>query len=62
MDILIEPINSHDVPGYFLTDTRQAAEIIDDIATPNLKLMFDCYHVGKTEGDIANRFRDFCDR
>ncbi len=58
MDILIEPLNSHDVPGYFLTNTRQAAAIIDDIAAPNLKLMFDCYHVGRTEGDIAKRFRD----
>ena len=58
IDILIEPLNRHDVPGYFLTDTTQAAEIITDIAASNLKLMFDCYHVGLTEGDIANRFHD----
>ena len=58
MDILIEPLNRHDVPGYFLTDTTQAAEIITDIAASNLKLMFDCYHVGRTEGDIASRFHD----
>ena len=56
--ILIEPINQHDVPGYFLADTTQASDVITEIAAPNLKLLFDCYHVGSTEGDIENRFRE----
>ena len=50
--ILIEPLNAHDAPGYFLKTTAQAAEIVDNVAAPNLKLMFDCYHVGRTEGDV----------
>ena len=58
IDILIEPLNRYDAPGYFLTDTTQAAEIITDIGASNLKLMFDCYHVGRTEGNIASRFCD----
>ncbi|KAJ56306.1 isomerase [Actibacterium mucosum KCTC 23349] len=53
--ILIEPLNRHDAPGYFLTHTDQAAAIIAELAAPNLKLMFDCYHVGRTEGDIVTR-------
>ena len=53
--ILIEPLNRHDAPGYFLKTTDQAAEIIAEIAAPNLKLMFDCYHVGRTEGDVLTR-------
>ena len=53
--ILIEPLNRHDAPGYFLTTTDQAAGIIAEIAAPNLKLMFDCYHVGRTEGDVLTR-------
>lgn len=53
--ILIEPLNRHDAPGYFLTTTDQASRIIKDIDAPNLKLMFDCYHVGRTEGDILTR-------
>ena len=53
--ILIEPLNAHDAPGYFLTTTAQAKAIIDDLARPNLRLMFDCYHVGRTEGDVAGR-------
>lgn len=50
--ILIEPLNGHDAPGYFLNNTALAAEIIGDVSAPNLKLMFDCYHVGRTEGDV----------
>ncbi|MEM1020249.1 MAG: TIM barrel protein [Pseudomonadota bacterium] len=53
--ILIEPLNRHDAPGYFLETTDQAAELIASIVAPNLKLMFDCYHVGRTEGDITTR-------
>ncbi|MEM6373463.1 MAG: TIM barrel protein [Pseudomonadota bacterium] len=53
--ILIEPLNRHDAPGYFLSTTDQACSIIDEVAEPNLKLMFDCYHVGRTEGDVTTR-------
>ncbi|MEM6620466.1 MAG: TIM barrel protein [Pseudomonadota bacterium] len=53
--ILIEPLNRHDAPGYFLQTTDQAAEIIGDLGHMNLKLMFDCYHVGRTEGDVMTR-------
>jgi hydroxypyruvate isomerase len=55
--ILIEPLNAHDAPGYFLRDTHQAEEIIAEVGTPNLKLMFDCYHIGRTEGDVIKRLR-----
>ncbi|BDW85701.1 hydroxypyruvate isomerase family protein [Roseicyclus marinus] len=55
--ILIEPLNPWDAPGYFLSRTEQAAEIIAEIGSPNLRLMFDCYHVGRTEGDVMGRLR-----
>lgn len=55
--ILIEPLNSYDAPGYFLTTTEQAAAIIADLAQPNLKLMFDCYHVQLMQGDLTHRLR-----
>ncbi len=55
--ILIEPLNSYDAPGYFLTTTRQAYGIIKDVAAENLKLMFDCYHVQLMEGDLSHRLR-----
>ncbi|SEN16849.1 hydroxypyruvate isomerase [Pseudorhodobacter antarcticus] len=56
--ILVEPLNRHDAPGYFLTTTTQAAQIIQTLAIPNLKLMFDCYHTARTEGDVTHRLRE----
>ncbi|MEO0386661.1 MAG: TIM barrel protein [Pseudomonadota bacterium] len=53
--ILIEPLNRHDAPGYFLQTTDQAANLIAELDLPTLKLMFDCYHVGRTEGDVVTR-------
>lgn len=53
--ILIEALNPHDAPGYFLSSTDQASAIIGDVAVSNLKLMFDCYHVGRSEGDVIER-------
>ncbi|MEM6696155.1 MAG: TIM barrel protein [Pseudomonadota bacterium] len=52
MTILIEPLNPHDAPGYFLSTTDAAAELIGDLDHPRLKLMFDCYHVARGEGDV----------
>jgi hydroxypyruvate isomerase len=53
--ILIEPLNTYDAPGYFLTTTDQAIAIINAVGLPNLKLMFDCYHVQLMEGDLSHR-------
>ncbi|MCB1332882.1 MAG: TIM barrel protein [Roseivivax sp.] len=58
MTVLIEPLNRHDAPGYFLTTTDQARAIIAEVGAPNLRLMFDCYHVGRTEGDLITRVAD----
>ena len=53
--ILIEPLNHHDAPGYFLSGTTQAADIIAEVDRPNVKLMFDCYHLQILEGDLTRR-------
>lgn len=53
--VLIEPLNQRDVPGYFLQTTDQALALIEALARPNLKLMFDCYHVQISEGDLSRR-------
>ena len=52
---LIEPLNHHDAPGYFLNHTDQARRIIDAVGATNLKLMFDCYHIQILEGDLTRR-------
>ncbi|MGB0843442.1 MAG: hydroxypyruvate isomerase family protein [Alphaproteobacteria bacterium] len=53
--VLIEPINTFDVPGYFLSKTDQAIELIQAVNTSNLKLMFDAYHVERMEGAVCPR-------
>lgn len=55
--ILIEPLNRHDAPDYFLKTTDQAVRLIEALGLRGVKLMFDCYHVGRTEGDIVTRMR-----
>jgi hydroxypyruvate isomerase len=55
--LLIEPINTFDIPGYFLTSTRQALGIIDECGADNLFLQYDIYHMQRMEGELANTIR-----
>ena len=57
--ILIEPLNHHDAPGYFLNTADQAAEIITAVGADNIKLMFDCYHIQIMQGDMTRRLEQF---
>lgn len=52
--LLIEPLNPIDRPGYYLWRQSQALEIVQTLARPNLKIMFDVYHVQMTEGRIVS--------
>jgi hydroxypyruvate isomerase len=56
LTILIEPLNRYDAPGYLLTSSGQAIEIIAGLGRENVKLMFDCYHMQINEGDLMRRF------
>jgi len=49
----IEPLNPHDVPGYFLQDFDQAARILDQLALPQVGLQFDLWHAARIHGDVA---------
>lgn len=55
--ILIEPINGRDMPGYFLNDFDLAADLIRDLALPNLKLQFDIYHRQIIHGDVLTALK-----
>jgi hydroxypyruvate isomerase len=52
--LLIEPINTRDIPGFYLTGTRQALEIIDATGSDNIGLQYDIYHMQIMEGDLAS--------
>ena len=51
--LIIEAINSRDIPGFFLTSTRQALHIKELVGTDNLSLQYDIYHMQIMEGDLA---------
>jgi hydroxypyruvate isomerase len=59
MTVLIEPMNHRDRPGYFLHHVEPAAAIIEKAGRSNIKLMFDCYHVQITQGDLTTRLRNY---
>jgi hydroxypyruvate isomerase len=52
--LLIEPINTRDIPGFFLCGTRQAMDIIEAVGSDNLFLQYDIYHAQIMEGDLAH--------
>lgn len=56
LTILIEPINTRDVPAYHLSSTAHAASVIAALRRDNLRMMFDCYHLQIMEGDLLRRF------
>ncbi len=57
VDVLLEPINGRDMPGYFLNDFNRAAEIVAESGLPNLRLQFDIYHRQITHGDVTVAMR-----
>ena len=57
VSLLIEPINSRDMPGYFLSLQRQAHDVLAEVGAPNLKVQMDLYHCQIMEGDLSKRLQ-----
>jgi hydroxypyruvate isomerase len=57
--LLIEPINPRDRPGYFLSHVEHAADLVDKIGAPNVRIQFDFYHIQIVGGDLLKRFEKF---
>jgi hydroxypyruvate isomerase len=57
VDILIEPINGRDMPGYFLSRQAEAHAIVQEVGAPNLKVQLDLYHCQIVEGDLTTTLR-----
>jgi hydroxypyruvate isomerase len=53
IDLVLEPINRRDMPGYYLNDFGKAADLIAELDLPNLKLQFDIYHRQILHGDVS---------
>jgi 2-dehydrotetronate isomerase len=59
VDVLIEPINTRDIPGYFLNRQDDAHAIVAAVGAPNLKVQMDLYHCQIVEGDVATKLRAY---
>jgi hydroxypyruvate isomerase len=55
--LLIEPINTYDIPGFWLSRTQQALDVIRDVGSNNLYLQYDIYHMQRMEGELANTIK-----
>jgi hydroxypyruvate isomerase len=55
LTLLLEPLNPRDHPRYFYSTVAAAADLIAELDRPNIKLQFDVYHVGMSEGDILTK-------
>ena len=53
LQLLIEPINRFDIPGFLLNHSAQALEVIDEVGADNLRLQYDIYHMQRMEGELA---------
>ena len=59
IELLIEPINTRDMPHYFLNRQVQAHEMVLAIGAPNLKVQMDLYHCQVSEGEVATHLRRY---
>jgi 2-dehydrotetronate isomerase len=59
VSVLIEPINTRDIPGYLLNTQAEAHAIREAVGMPNLLVQMDFYHCQIVEGDIAEKFRRY---
>ncbi|MFG1392958.1 hydroxypyruvate isomerase [Xanthobacter agilis] len=53
LDLLVEPINTRDMPGFALSRSRQTLDLLDEVAADNAFLQYDVYHMQVMEGDLT---------
>ena len=60
--LLLEPVNTFDIPGFHVNRVGQAASLIEEVGSGNLFIQYDLYHQQRAEGELAANFRRFEDR
>ena len=53
IDLLVEPINNYDIPGFWLNSTAKALEVLDEVGASNTYVQYDIYHAQRMEGELA---------
>jgi hydroxypyruvate isomerase len=54
---LVEPINTFDMPGFMVSNTRQGLQLIEEVDSDNLKLQYDVYHMQRMEGELIGTLK-----
>jgi len=57
--LLIEPLNSQDIPGFYLVHTQDALQLFKEVNHPNLWLQYDIYHMQVMEGNLTKTIRNY---
>ncbi|MDR7452801.1 MAG: TIM barrel protein, partial [Armatimonadota bacterium] len=60
--LLVEPVNTYDIPGFFLHTSAQAVRLLDDVGARNARLQYDVYHMQRMEGNLVDTMRRLRDR
>ncbi len=53
LKLLVEPINTYDIPGFYLSRSAQTLELLDEVGADNAFLQYDIYHMQRMEGELA---------
>jgi hydroxypyruvate isomerase len=51
--LLVEPINTFDIPGFIVNRTAQCVALLDEVGEPNMFVQYDAYHMQRMEGELA---------
>lgn len=51
--LLVEPINTYDIPGFYLSTSAGALAVLDEVGAPNAAVQYDCYHMQRMEGNLT---------
>jgi len=62
LKLLLEPINSHDMPGFYVNHTAQAVAILDAVGADNAYVQYDIYHAQRMEGELAATLQRYLPR
>ncbi len=60
--LMVEPVNTYDIPGFFLHASAQTVRLMDEVAAPNLRLQYDLYHMQRMEGNLTHTLTRLHDR
>ncbi|MDK2821648.1 MAG: hydroxypyruvate isomerase [Clostridia bacterium] len=55
--LLMEPLNTYDVPGFLISTTQQAEKLLNLVGAPNLRIQYDVYHMQRMEGELIGTLK-----